>query len=125
MGAVLQRRRNRRLPRPVAKMAPINLGATLEADEVNRAIDDVVEVANRATDGSLAGAAAPFDVDLAVGTNKISHGLGRPVIGFLWIPRTAGAAAPGFDPNQPGNATPDRQVWITASGAGRYRLILF
>lgn len=115
------RRRNRGVPRAFApslsRQAP-----TVEALE--RAVEDVRKVAEAAAGSALARAGRPFDQDLINGTTHIPHGLGRPVQMILWIPKAANAPAPGFDPDQPGNPHPKREVWITCTAAGQYRLVL-
>lgn len=117
------RRRNRSVPRARVAAAPINLGKDLDATAVNRAVDAASAVALAGAAGYVGQAGAPIDVDLVVGINRISHGLGRPVLGVIAMPRDASGSTPGFDPSQPGNASPQHQVWLTSLATGRYRLI--
>lgn len=91
------------------------------------AIERAVEVLGDQID-TIAGAALleagePIDVTLAIGTNRIDHGLGRPVRFVFAIPAT-GNPMPGFDPAQESNPHPSRQVWLDSTVAGDYRLIL-
>lgn len=119
------RRKNRSVLRARVSAAPISLGGKLDAMAINRAVDAASAVAMAGAQGYLGQAAQPIDVDLVIGINRIAHGLGRPAVGVIAIPRAAGGPQPGFDPDQPANARPQSLVWLTASVAGRYRLIVF
>ena len=55
--------------------------------------------------------------NLVVGTNKVSHGLGRPCTGYTVTPTTVSAAfAHALDTTNP---HPEREVWITVIGASQ------
>jgi hypothetical protein len=54
-------------------------------------------------------------VDLAVGINKINHGLGRPVVGVSITPTEASAGF-AWCLITAGNTQPERQVWIEVQG---------
>ena len=54
-------------------------------------------------------------VDLAIGTNRVPHGLARPVLGYTITPTVASAAfAHAIDMTNP---RPQLEVWITVVGA--------
>lgn len=55
-------------------------------------------------------------VDLALGTNKLDHGLGRPVVGAIVVPTALGGDWRVDVVNNPHAA---RQVWIEISGVAQ------
>lgn len=60
---------------------------------------------------------AVVSVDLALGTNKIRHGLGRPVLGFTLTPTVANASLTAIIDRT--NPHPELEVWITVAGAAQ------
>lgn len=55
--------------------------------------------------------------DLAVGTNRIRHGLGRAALGYTVTPTVADASfAHAIDVSNP---RPELEVWITVAGAAQ------
>lgn len=94
-----------------------------------------VEVADTQTDRALTrireaidrlDRAQKYDViefDLVVGTNKIPHGLGRPVAGYSLTPTVADPTfAHAIDRDNP---RPDLTVWIEVVGVAQPKAILF
>lgn len=60
---------------------------------------------------------AGYTSDLAIGTNVIRHGLGRPLLGYVLTPTVASAAfAHALDVTNP---HPESEVWITVIGAAQ------
>jgi hypothetical protein len=55
--------------------------------------------------------------DLAIGTNRVRHGLGRPVVGYTLTP-TAASAAFAHAINT-ANTNPELEVWIDVIGAAQ------
>lgn len=90
----------RRTRNVIAPVATVSLGETLDASTVERAIDAV----STKVDEMLAGPGAYVaDVDLVVGDNVITHGLGRKPSLVSVYPHTAVASfAWGWNPNQTG-----------------------
>lgn len=115
-------RRNRKpLPNRAIKAVPPKLAKA--SAEINTAIAEVADAVN-----AIADAGSPFvDADLVTGTNRISHGLGRPVLGIVVVARDPDPSfAVGFDPAQMSNPIPERQVFLEVIGAPmRARIFLF
>ena len=62
------------------------------------------------------------EVDLVVGTNKVRHGLGRPVAGYTITPTVADATfAHRIDRENP---RPDLEVWIVVINAAQPNAIV-
>lgn len=101
--------------RPTAAIGALHTQGKPEA--VERAVDELARAVERAAGSPLAQAGVPVDVDLVVGTNRVAHGLGRRVQFVFVVPKYADAAfAWAFDPDQPDNPTPERQVQIDVIG---------
>lgn len=63
-----------------------------------------------------------IEFDLVIGTNKVPHGLGRPVAGYTVTPTVVSAAfAHAIDRENP---RPDLSVWITVVGADQPKAIV-
>lgn len=100
-------------------VAPPNLGSTEGDTKVNRAVDQLTDAVNQL------GAADFFvdDVDLAVGTTTIAHGLNRRPAMVQVAPLVAAAGfAWGWNPDQPGNPKPDLLVQLTSATAATVRI---
>lgn len=115
-GVSLGRRRTR------AAFQPVVLPA-VDKDEVDtrteRALTQLADAVN-----TLGGTASyEADVDLAVGTTTISHGLDREPTMVQVAPKVAAAAfAWGWDPVQPGNPRPKQLIQITSATAATVRI---
>ncbi len=79
-----------------------------------RALDDVTDALENLQSKRQRDA---FITSLIVGTNKIPHGLGRPVIGYTLTPTVADASfTHRIDRSNP---NPEREVWIVVGGAAQ------
>lgn len=124
----ISRRKNRPVRRARVALAVPSVASERGKSKdgsIDRAIDAVAQATQAGTSDYLSQAGAPADVNIRIGINVLSHGLGRPVIGVIAIPVASSGPLPGFDPTQPGNATPFRVVHLTSLVDARYRLVFF
>lgn len=94
-------------PRPLARPAP----SRAEDPATDRVLADM-EQRFRAAEARSPGRQT-LVVDLAIGVNKLDHGLGRPPVGASVTPTVASAA---FAWARVAAAQPERQVWIEVIG---------
>ena len=91
--------------------------------KLNAAIAEISDAVN-----GMADKGAPYtDVELVTGTNRISHALGRPALGWIVVPRDPDPSFGwGFDVSQLTNAHPDRTSHIeVVGGPMKARLFAF
>ncbi len=95
-----------------------------DSAEINSAVAEIVDTVNA---NALAKERVYIDADLVIGVNRIGHGLGRPVIGIIAVPRDPDPGfSCGFDPAQLSNPIPDRQVFLdVVGGPMRTRIFVF
>lgn len=99
-------------PRGVSSLAI----AAVDDEATNRALDQVgTAIQKLQTDRNR----AVVVTDLLVGTNKVRHGLGRPVAGYTVTP-TYLTIAFGHAINQT-NPRPDLEVWIDVVGSDQLK----
>ncbi len=113
----------RRVRRPLPNRALRSSPPRVTSPEINEAIREVSDTVNAAAD-----AGAPFyDIELVTGTNRISHALGHPPIGWIVVPRDPDPSFGwGFDPAQMTNAHPDKTSHIeVVGGPMKARLLPF
>lgn len=80
-----------------------------------RALDQIADAVQRLQ--AQRSRAVIEDIDLAVGTNVIRHGLGRPVLGYTLVATVANAGfAHALDVTNP---RPDLELWITIIGVAQ------
>lgn len=119
-GQVSGRRRTRTVVQPVVMPSLDAVKGTEEFDtRTERALADLADAVN----ALIAAPAFEDDVDLAIGTTTINHGLGRAPTMVQVAPKVAAAAfAWGWDPAQPGNPRPMLLVQITSATAATVRI---
>jgi hypothetical protein len=112
----------RRVRDELAKVIPPRQGAQYDPARANQALDALATRINDLADVSR----AVLDVELEVGTNIIAHGLNRKPFSVRVQPATADASfAFGWDPSQPDNPAPSRNVHVTVVGtAMRARVVI-
>ena len=104
----------RRTRNVIAQVTSVHMGDELDASTVERAIDAVTEKVDELLTG---GDTYVADLDLVVGANVVTHGLGRVPALVTVIPRTASAAfAWAWDPAQSGNRSPERLTTVDVVG---------
>lgn len=124
---VSSRTRGRRKPRARIWTSPSVDGpdGKVDAQRITRAIDAVAKTAAEAASGTMASTNVT-DVDLEIGDNNVSHGLGRTPNGVVLVPKvTVGPFDWSYDWEQPGNPHPDRVAVINVTAAVRARLVFF
>lgn len=93
-------------------------------DTIERAISSVSDAANEAL--ARISLSQPLEVDLTVGANRVSHGLGRTPLGVLVVPQSADASFGwSYDWNQPGNPIPQRSAVIDVVGVAMRARVFF
>lgn len=90
--------------------------------QTQRFVDNVVAVMNPILMAALLGGRLLQGVDLAVGTNKVNHGLGRKLIG--WFPVRVRASAILHD-LQDSNTTPDKNLSLVTDAEVTVDLYVF
>lgn len=115
-GVALGRRRTRAAFRPVVLPA---VGDSPVDTRTERALADLAAAVNALGEVSY----FEDDVELAVGTTTISHGLNREPTMVWVVPKVPAAAfAIGWDPAQPGNPRPKQLVQISSATAATARI---
>lgn len=107
--------------RKVRAIRPVSaIQVTAVEDEATQRAIDVLTVA--IDDARSRPRVVIEDVDLAIGTNKIPHGLGRRVVGCHVTPTTASAAfAYAIDKTNP---RPDLEIWLAVVGTVQSRCVV-
>lgn len=90
--------------------------------EVNQLQTNILSVLNPVLQNPLLNGALLESVSLGTGTNTVSHGLGRPLRG--WIITRRSTAATTYD-TQATNPTPELTLTLTSSGANVVSLYVF
>lgn len=116
-------RSRRRIP---VRAAPVSIAHADTPEAVGRAVDALALATDRAAGGTMGAASSVLEVDLIVGTNRLSHGLGRRPLGVVVTPKEAAESfAWGYDWHQPDNPHPERQAWIVVVGAPMTARLVF
>lgn len=117
-GVQLGKRRARAAVRPVS-LPQLQPGDDKTDTRTERALQQLADAVN----ALIGDGAYEADVDLAVGTTTVTHGLGRQPTMVWVVPKTADAAfAIGWNPAQPGNPKPTSLVQITSATAATVRV---
>lgn len=113
-GQTSGRRRTRAVVQPVVMPSLEAVKGTEEFDtRTERALADLADAVNQLGGGTNYVA----DIDLALGTNTIEHGLGREPAMVQVAPTTADVNFGwGWDPVQAGNPRPKMLIHITVAG---------
>ncbi len=91
---------------------------SVEDKPTSQAIDAVASAVQKlqAKPGSVV-----VDFDLAIGTNKIPHGLGRACRGYTITPSTTTAFTHCLDNTNP---RADQEIWITIATAAQLKAVV-
>ncbi len=100
----------------------LRLKAPPTAEDVSRIQDNVARVADPLVALQLLNGRLLQSVALTIGTNLVSHGLGRSLVG--WIPVRLRASATIYD-TQDSNPAPAQTLRIVASAAATVDLWVF
>lgn len=114
----------RRPRRPIAQRAivPASTSVSKEGPSLDIAIGDMRLAIERLRDEQY----TYTDVDLVIGTNKVSHGLGKRPVRVEVMPYEADDLfAWGFNPGQPDNPIPERVAEIEVIGVAMTARIFF
>lgn len=106
--------------RPIAPRPTAGLQIPNVQDATTQRALDVISTSVSRLEGRQSRVVVSFD--LAVGTNKIPHGLGRKVQGYTLTPTVANAGfAHAIDTSNP---RPDLEVWVIVIGVAQPGAIL-
>lgn len=96
------------------RSVPLVSAPNVEDQDTQRALDSITSSVSRLQSDRLRQVVTS---DLAIGTNKVQHGLGRRAAGYTLVATVADAAfAHAVDDANP---HPEREVWIVVIGAAQ------